>query len=74
MRKFGVLRCPAPVPFSGCKQDHIADGDLPLFGFRGHDAFSGGNYQNLIALMGVKLVSDSFTEIDNTISNAIRGI
>jgi hypothetical protein len=54
------------VLFAGRKHNNVTDGDFLLLLFRCHQTFSGRHNQNLIAFVDVELVSDGFSEIDDT--------
>ena len=54
-----------PVLLAGGDQHHIAHRDGDLFRFCGDIALAGCDDENLLAVVGVKLVANPFAEVDN---------
>jgi len=65
MGELRVFRCPVPVFFTSGNNNDIPGGDLLLLQFRNNKASSGGNDQDLLAVVGMEFVADPLAEIDD---------
>jgi hypothetical protein len=52
------------VLLAGRDQNHISSRNFNFFRFGDNVAFAGGDDENLLAVVGMKLVANAFAEID----------